>query len=430
MNFIHVQDVLQGNLVGQQTNLRGWVYRARGTKKMRFIILRDSTGIIQLTVVREEAPEAFAVAKKITIESAIEVTGIVRKDERSPGGHELQVQSLNIIHPAETFPITKDQSVSFLLNKRHLWLRSQKLSHVMKIRATLFRAFTDWFNNRGWIQVHGPMFTGSAVEGGATLFNLKYFDGQAYLTQSSQFYLETLIFSLEKVWTVAPSFRAEKSRTTRHLTEFWMLECEAAYMGLQELMRVEEELVSYCCEVIAKTHAKELEVFNIKADNLLKVQPPFKRISYTEAVEVLSKKGIEFEWGTDLGTEEERVLTQDEDLPIFVHSYPKEAKAFYHSPNPEDPKIVDCVDLLAPKGYGEIIGGGQRIHDLDILLDRIKAENLNPADYEWYVDLRRYGSVPHAGMGLGVERVIRWILELENIRDTIAYPRTINRTYP
>lgn len=430
MDFIKIREILKGRNVNQGVSMRGWVYRTRGSKKLRFIILRDSTGIIQLTVVREEAPDAFAIAQSLTIESSIHATGIVKEDERSPGGYEILVKTLQLIGSAETFPITKDQSISFLLDKRHLWLRSQKLTKILKIRATIFRAFADWFNERGWHEVHGPMFTSSAVEGGSTLFNLKYFDGEAFLTQSSQFYLETLIFSLEKVWTVAPSFRAEKSRTTRHLTEFWMLECEAAYMDLEGLMKVEEELVADTCHLIAETHPEELKEFTVDTEDIFKIKAPFKRISYDEALQKLQEKGTDLKWGEDLGTEEERILTMEEEAPMFVYGYPKQAKAFYHPPNRENPQIVDCADLLAPHGYGEIIGGGQRIHELDVLLNRIEEQKLNAKDYEWYVDLRRYGSVPHAGMGLGVERVIRWLLKLENIRDTIPYPRTMNRTYP
>ncbi|NVM02605.1 MAG: asparagine--tRNA ligase [Candidatus Helarchaeota archaeon] len=429
MDFISIQDILKGKLNDQEVNIRGWVWRARGSGKIRFIILRDSTGRVQVTFEKENNPEIFELAKKVTIESAIEIKGVVKEDKRSPGGYEIHGNNLKVLSLAQVFPITKDQSVTFLMDKRHLWVRSRNISAILKIRAEVYKAFRDWFDNNGYIEVHGPMFTGSAVEGGSTLFDLKYFDKKAYLTQSSQFYLEAMIFSFEKVWTVAPSFRAEKSRTARHLTEFWMLEAEKAYSDLEDIMKVEEELVSYVCKRVAERKA-ELKTLNVKPDKISKIVPPFERISYDKAIEILQGDGVKAEWGEDLGTEEERILTLKYDKPIFVYDYPKKAKAFYHYPDPRNPEKVKCADLLAPGGYGEIIGGCQRIDDEEILLQRIEDEKLDVSDYEWYVDLRRYGSVPHSGFGLGVERVIRWLLKLDNIRDTIPFPRTINRIYP
>ncbi|MHA1385540.1 MAG: asparagine--tRNA ligase [Candidatus Helarchaeota archaeon] len=429
MSFIEIKDILKGKFTEKEVSIRGWVWRARGSGKIRFIIIRDSSGRVQVTYEKENNPEIFKIAKKISIESSIEVTGIVKEDKRSPGGYEIHGTNLKVIQRAEDFPIAKDKSVTFLMDKRHLWIRSKELSAVLKIRAEVFRAFRDWFVKNGWIEVQGPMFTSSAVEGGSTLFNLKYFGRTAYLTQSSQFYLESLIFSLEKVWTIAPSFRAEKSRTTRHLTEFWHLEAEKAYSDLEDIMNVQENLVSYICEKVAKKES-ELKILNIEPDTISSIIPPFERISYDKVIGILQGEGVKIEWGEDLGTEEERVLTLKYDKPIFVYDYPKKAKAFYHYPDPKNPEKVKCADLLAPSGYGEIIGGGQRIDDVEVLLQRIKEENLNPEDYEWYIDLRRFGSVPHSGFGLGVERVIRWLLKLENIRDTIPFPRTINRIYP
>ena len=429
MEFKNIKDVSKFD--GKQVDIRGWIHRIRGSKKLVFATLRDSTGIVQVTIEKAKiGEELFAEAKKLTIETSIEVKGTVKKDDRAPGGYELNLDEFNVLHLAEVFPITKDQSVSFLMDKRHLWLRSQKLSRVMNIRATMFKSFRDWFEENGYLEVHCPMFTGSAVEGGSTLFELKYFDTKAYLTQSSQFYLETLIFSLNKVWTVAPSFRAEKSRTTRHLTEFWMLEAEVAHADLNDIMKVQEKIVERVCKDIAEQNQPELEFFKVNPEEVRKFKVPFPRISYDKAIDMLHEDNVKIEWGEDLGTEEERILTGHFELPVFVTDYPTKAKAFYHHVDPNRPEVVNCADLLAPSGYGEIIGGGQRIDSKEILLQRIKEENLDPSDYEWYIDLRRYGSVKHSGFGLGVERVIRWLLKLENIRDTIPYPRTINRVTP
>ncbi|NHI91308.1 MAG: asparagine--tRNA ligase [Candidatus Lokiarchaeota archaeon] len=431
MEFKQINEVFSDNLIDKQVKVRGWIYRIRVSKKLVFITLRDATGIVQITCEKEKiGEEPFNNVKKLTIESSIEIKGIVREDKRSPGGYELNLDTINIIQEADVFPITKDQSIQFLLDKRHLWLRSQKLMKIFKIRAGLFNAFRNWFNKNNYMEVHCPILTSSAVEGGSTLFGLKYFDQQAYLTQSSQFYLESLIFSLEKVWTIAPSFRAEKSRTTRHLTEFWMLEAEVAHADLNDIMKIQEDLVSYVCKEIAQNFRSELEFLKIDPSEIEKYKAPFPRITYDKAIELLLEDNVNIEWGVDLGTEEEKILTDKFDIPVFVTDYPKKAKAFYHHIDPSRPDVVNCADLLAPSGYGEIIGGGQRIDSKEILLSRIQEENLDSSDYEWYIDLRKYGSVKHSGFGLGVERVIRWLLKLENIRDTLPYPRTINRIYP
>ena len=431
LEFKPINEVFSKKLIGKQVSVRGWIYRIRGSKKLVFITLRDATGIVQVTCEKTKlGEEIFNNVKKLSIESSIELKGIIKEDERSPGGYEINLDEIKVLDLAEVFPITKDQSIQFLMDKRHLWLRSQKLMNILKIRSGLFKAFRNWFNNNNYIEVHCPMFTSSAVEGGSTLFSLKYFDQQAYLTQSSQFYLETLIFSLNKVWTVAPSFRAEKSRTTRHLTEFWMLEAEVAYADLNAIMKIQEDLVAYICKEIAENFANELKMLKVDPEEISKYRAPFPRITYDKAIDMLHEDNVKIEWGEDLGTEEERILTSKFDVPVFVTNYPKQAKAFYHHVDPNRPEVVNCADLLAPEGYGEIIGGGQRIDSKDILLARIEEEKLNLDDYEWYIDLRRYGSVIHSGFGLGVERVIRWLLKLENIRDTLPYPRTINRVTP
>lgn len=299
----------------------------------------------------------------------------------------------------------------------------------MQIRAVIFEAAREWFKLNDYLEVHCPMFITAAVEGGATLFQMKYFDTEAYLTQSSQFYLETLIYSLGKVYTIAPSFRAEKSRTVRHLTEFYMLEAEIPFCDLKLDMDIQEQLVSFICQSVAKTKSEELKFLGRDASELM-LNPPFEKISYSQAIEKLNESGHKIEWGLDLGVEEERVLTENRETPLFVYNYPREVKAFYHKLDPSHPEVVSCADCLAPEGHGEIIGGGQRTHDKEEILQRINDDGLNPKDYQWYIDLRKYGTVPHAGFGLGMERLLKWICKLDNIRDTIPYPRTIKRVYP
>ncbi len=417
-------------MIGKEVTLRGWVYRRRKSGKILFLILRNSGAIIQC-IFEEKVlgPELFEQARQVTIESSVEVVGTVREEPRSPGGLELAGKDIKIIGLSEVFPITRDQSVSFLLDKRHLWLRSRKLTAVMQIKATLFEAARDWFKQHSYLEVQCPMFITAAVEGGSTLFKMKYFDKEAFLTQSSQFYLETLIYSLGKVYTIAPSFRAEKSRTVRHLTEFWMLEAEAPFIDLNKDIEIQEALLFHMCQAVLKTHSAELKLLE-RDPSELQFDLPMERISYTEAIDELHNAGHEIEWGQDLGAEDERALTMNRKSPVFVYDYPAEAKAFYHKLSDSNPKVVSCADCLAPEGHGEIIGGGQRIHALDELIQRIREGDLNPKDYEWYIDLRKYGTVPHAGFGLGMERLVKWICKLESIRDTIAYPRDMRRVYP
>jgi asparaginyl-tRNA synthetase len=417
-------------MIGKEVTLHGWVYRRRKSGKILFLILRDSGAIIQCIFEEKMiGPELFEEARQVTIESSVEVVGTVREEPRSPGGLEIAGKNIKIIGLSEVFPITRDQSVSFLLDKRHLWLRSRKLTAVMQIKATLFEAARDWFKQHGYLEVQCPMFITAAVEGGSTLFKMKYFDKEAFLTQSSQFYLETLIYSLGKVYTIAPSFRAEKSRTVRHLTEFWMLEAEAPFIDLNKDIEIQESLLYHMCQGVLKANGAELKLLE-RDPSELQFELPLERISYTEAIDELHKVGREIEWGQDLGAEDERALTMNRTSPLFVYNYPAEAKAFYHKPDSTDARVVSCADCLAPEGHGEIIGGGQRIHDLDELIQRIRDADLNPKDYEWYVDLRKYGTVPHAGFGLGMERLVKWICKLESIRDTIAYPRDMRRVYP
>jgi asparaginyl-tRNA synthetase len=396
-----------------------------------FTVIRDSTGIIQVPVSKDDVPpEDFHNAKRALIESSVKVKGIVVKDARAPGGYELRATRFEVVGFADVFPITKYQSEEHLLDNRHLWIRSRKQLAVMKIKTTLLKATREWFEHHGFYEVTPPIITSNACEGGTTLFEFKYFDMDAYLSQSAQLYLEALIYSLEKVWSLTPSFRAEKSRTIRHLTEYWHLEEEAAWVGNDENMEIQESLVAYMCHRVAEERSAELELLGRDPKDLKRIEPPFKRYTYREAVDILQVKGLTFSWGQDFGATEERELTIELDQPIFIINYPKELKPFYMRENPEDPSTYLCADLLAPEGYGEIIGGSEREVDNDKLIARLHATGADVKIYQWYLDLRKFGSVPHSGFGLGVERVIRWICKLDHIRDATPFPRTINRVYP
>jgi len=431
MSLMSIEEVFEKRLIGQQITIRGWVFRRRKSGKIIFLVIREKGAILQCTFEEEIiGSELFQTADNATIESSVEITGTLREEARSPGGLEISGSQITLIGLSEVFPITRDQSIEFLLDNRHLWLRSRQLTYLQQIRSAVFDSAREWFKLNNFLEVHCPMFITAAVEGGSTLFKMKYFDMEAYLTQSSQFYLETLIFSLGNVYTIAPSFRAEKSRTTRHLTEFWMLEAEMPFCNLEQDMEIQENLLSYICQTVAKSYSEPLKFLGRDPEELMLITPPFERISYTEAIDILNGSGYKIEWGDDFGAEEERMLTVERKTPLFVYNYPRVAKAFYHKLDSENPKVVNCADLLAPEGHGEIIGGGQRTDTQEELIQRIQDENLNPEAYQWYIDLRKYGTVPHSGFGLGTERVVKWICKLENIRDAIAYPRTINRVYP
>ena len=427
----HIVDVLRDEMIGRETRLRGWVYRHRVVGKKIFIVLRDSTGIIQCVVDSSRAPEAYALAEQLGIESSIEVTGVVVKEPRAPTGYELHVSDLRVYGYSRDFPIKGGEGIDYLLDNRHLWIRSRRLTAVMKIKHTVLKAAREWLLENGWWEVTPPILTASACEGGATLFEVKYFDRKAYLSQSAQLYLEVLIYSLEKVWSLTPSFRAEKSRTRRHLAEYWHLELEAAWYTMEDMMRVSEELVSYILSRVLEENRGELEF--LKRDlSILKnsIETPYPRIKYDEAIEILQKKGVSIEWGDDLGADEERVLTMEFDKPFFITHFPKQIKSFYMKVERDRPEVVRGFDLLAPEGYGEIIGGGEREDDYDRLYQRIVEEGYDPRDYKWYLDLRRYGSVPHSGFGLGIERLVMWIAGLDHIRDAIPFPRFRGRIYP
>jgi len=418
-------------LEGKEVVVAGWVYNKRTHGNLLFIDLRDGTGIIQVSVHKEEAPlKSFEDAERVTRESSVIVKGVVRSDRRAPGGYEVSLTDFRIEGLAEEWPLPIDAGTDVLFDMRHLHLRGEKQTMILRIRADVFEAMREWFDQDGWTEVHPPIIITASVEGGATLFKMDYFGKVAYLTQSAQFYLEAMIESLERVFCVAPSFRAEKSKTPRHLTEFWMVEAEAAWMDLEDITRVEEQLVSHVCQVIAEKRGKELQELGRSPDELAAVKPPFERITYRQAIERIKKKRVKIEYGDDMGADEEKKLTEDLHRPIFVLEYPKSLKAFYHMPKPGDPRVVKCGDCEAPEGYGEIIGGGQRIHEKQVLLDRIKEEKLKPADYQWYIDLRSYGTVPHSGFGLGADRLIAWICKLPHIRGAIPFPRTMSRIYP
>ncbi len=431
-DLVPVEKVLSGECTGKPVSVRGWIYRTRSSGSIVFMVIRDSTGIVQATVKKGNVSDReFENAERAGVESSVVVHGMVYEDRRAPGGYEIRADAFVPVHIAEPFPITRDKSEEFLLDVRHLWIRSRKLTNVMKVKAILLDAAREWFRENGWWEVTPPIISASAGEGGATVFSFKYFGREAYLSQTAQLHLEALIFSLEKVYSLTPSFRAEKSRTPRHLTEFWHLEGEAAWVDNEENMRVHEHLISHMARRVAEKVPGPLRDLGRDPGDLLAIEPPFERITYDEAVDILHEKGLDFTWGDDFGAVEERVLTEDLSTPMFVKNYPKTAKsAFYMKENPDNPETVLCSDLLAPEGYGEIIGASERETDNAILIQRLREQGANLENYEWYLDLRRYGSVPHSGFGVGIERVVRWICKLEHIRDAIPFPRTPSRFKP
>ncbi len=430
MTFLPIRELLH-QPSDSEAEVRGWIYRARSSGAIAFLVLRDSSGIVQVTVKRGNLPEEeFEAAREAMVESSVIVRGRLFDDKRAPGGKELRASSFTVLGTARPFPITQYQSEELLLDNRHLWIRSREQTAVMKVKAAVMAGARDWLRENGFIEVTPPMFTQNACEGGTTLFNLKYFDQEVNLSQSAQMYLEALIFSLERVYSLAPSFRAEKSRTSRHLTEFWHLELEAAWVDYRKNMEIQEQMVTAMVQRALHDTREELTLLRQDLTPLELIRPPFKRITYTEAIERLQAAGHEITWGSDLGAPEERALTADESLPVFVTHFPKECKAFYMKEDEEDPRTYACADLLAPAGFGEIIGGSEREVDVEKILARMEAQDICCTSYEWYLDLRRYGSVPHSGFGLGIERVVKFLCDLEHIRDAIPFPRTVSRAYP
>ena len=424
--FKQVADI--PGFAGKDIALRGWIHRTRGSKGIRFLVLRDSSGVVQCVV--KEGAKGFEDAVKALMESSVELKGVVREDKRAPTGFEVDVTELKVVGFAENFPIRKDQSPELLLDQRHLWVRSRKLTDVFKIRSVVFGAIHEFFRERGFFEIQSPSLTKSACEGGSTLFEVKYFKEKAFLTQSWQLYAEALIAGLEKIYCIAPSFRAEKSRTRRHLAEYWHAEAEVAWIGQEGTLKLQEELISFVVKKVLEKRGGELKALGRDVKILEKVKPPFQRITYKEAVDMLRKDGMDFKEGQDFGIDEEKVLTNHFDKPFFVTDFPKKIKAFYMKESPDNPTTVLCDDCYAPEGYGEIIGGSVREESIDKLLENIKKEGADPKGYEWYLDTRKFGSVPHAGFGLGVERLVMWICGLDHIRDTIAFPRVMNRLYP
>lgn len=414
-------------------SVRGWVHRERGSNKLKFVSLRDSTNIIQCVFDRNNFESSWPEIDHIQIEASLMITGEIKKDERAPTGYEIQVKEYQLVGKSESFPIAKDQSVEFLADNRHLWLRSRKMTAMLKIRSTVFGAIDDFFKKKGFYEYHSPIFQAVQCEGGSDLFRVEYFDKKdVFLAQTWQLYAEPAIFALEKIYTIAPSFRAEKSKTSRHLTEYWHAEMEMAWSTFKDILDYGEKLIKF---IVKKVLERNLEELKILERDIKKLEPVLKkrfvRMTYTQTLKVLKEKcGMDIEWGKDLRTIEEEKLTQLYDVPIICTNYPKKVKAFYMIEDPKNPETVQGCDFLAPEGYGEIIGGSQREHDIEKIKQRLLEQGEDPKNYEFYLDTRRYGSVPHGGFGLGVERVVRWICGLETIKDAIAFPRTIERYKP
>jgi asparaginyl-tRNA synthetase len=428
---IRIEDVEEH--VGDEITLRGWLYNQTDKGRLQFLLVRDGTGVIQAVAFEDDIEaDVFKAITELSQESSIIVSGTVRADERAPGGHELSITDLEIVQLAQEYPITpKDHGIDFLMSNRHLWLRSTNQWAILRVRATVIRAIRDWLDDHGFLLVDTPILTPAACEGTTTLFETEYFGDSAYLSQSGQLYNEATIMAFGRTYCFGPTFRAEKSKTRRHLTEFWMVEPEMAYADLEECMRVEEQFVSYIVQRAMQECAEELEMLERDTEELAKIVPPFPRITYDEAIERLHEEGLEdIQWGDDFGAPHETALAEMFGKPIFVHRYPTASKAFYMEVDAEDPRVCLSVDLLAPEGYGEIIGGGERTARLELLEKRIEEHGLPREAFEWYLDLRRYGSVPHSGFGLGIERTVAWICGLHHIRQTIPFPRTLGRIYP
>ena len=422
---------------GKTVKLAGWVHRKRESGGIAFIIIRDRTGVLQVAVKKNNVDtHSWEAAENTTIESSVKVEGVVRKDQRAPTGYELEAATFENVQISEPYPITEYQSTELLLDKRHLWLRSRKMTGVMVARAHIFKYAREFLDGEGFFEVTPPTITLAGGETGSNLFEVSYYDKKAYLTESSQLYAEAMVPVLEKIYSLVPAYRAEKSRTTNHLAEPWMLEPEMAYFDSEQSMKLQESMISHIASRFVKNDGDIIELLELDRKELADVKPPFKRISYEKAIELLNGKGAKLKWGDDFGMKEEMLLTEDEKKPVFVTDWAKEIKAFYAYVNPDDPRTVLSDDMQAPHGHGEIIGGTQREWRLDKLTERMReveegtGVRFNMDNYEWWLDLRRYGSVPHSGFGMGMERVIKWLLNLDHIRDAIPFPRMSNRLYP
>jgi asparaginyl-tRNA synthetase len=429
------------HLEGQTITLRGWLYNLRESGKLLFPIFRDGSGTVQGIVPKAAvSPEVFERIKSLTQESSVIVRGKVRADKRAPSGVELDVEDLEIIHrvpEGAPFPISlKEHGVDFLMEHRHLWIRTPRQAAILRIRAEIMRAAQEHFDTHGFTRTDPPILTPAACEGTSTLFPVDYFGDEAFLTQSGQLYIESTAMALGKVYSFGPTFRAEKSKTRRHLTEFWMIEPEVAYAGLEDIMALAEQFLSHIVQRVLENRSADLKVIGRDIAKLEAIQPPFPRVSYDEAAKMLEdayaqgKIEQKFEYGNDFGSPDETYISSQFDRPVMIHRYPADIKAFYMEPDPDNAKFALCVDVLAPEGYGEIIGGSQRIASYDLLKQRIEQHGLPLAPFEWYLDLRRYGSVPHSGFGMGIERAVAWICGLDHVRETIPFARTLNRIYP
>ena len=430
MSIISIEEA--GQHVGETVTIRGWLRSRRDSGKLHFLIVRDGTGEIQAIVSKKAVgDEQFAVSASLTQESSLIITGQLRADSRAPGGYELDVAQLQAVQISEPFPIQpKEHGVGFLMEHRHLWLRSTRQHAILRIRHEIIRASRDFFDDRGFVLVDAPIFTPNACEGTTTLFQTPYFDETAFLTQSGQLYSEATAAAFGKVYCFGPTFRAEKSKTRRHLMEFWMVEPEVAFAELADMMDLAEEFLSAIVQRVLETKRQELAVLERDVAKLERVVAPFPRITYEDAIGILQKKGNPTKLGDDFGGDEETILSSEFDRPVIVHRYPTTLKAFYMQPDPDRPDLALCMDVLAPEGYGEIIGGGQRIHDYDLLRARLHEHHLPEEAFRWYLDLRRLGSVPHAGFGMGIERAVAWICGLEHVRETIPFPRMLYTLYP
>jgi asparaginyl-tRNA synthetase len=417
---------------GQIVQLNGWVYNSRRSGKIGFLMFRDGFGIIQCIVAKNDVGEdQFEVFKSLTQESSLSVIGEVVKNDRAPGGFEMVVSELTVHQLSSEYPITpKEHGTDFLMNHRHLWLRSKRQYSILKVRHEIIKAVRDFFDSNDFTLCDSPIFTPNAAEGTSTLFGTDYFGNTAYLAQTGQLYGEAAAMAVGRHYNFGPTFRAEKSKTRRHLTEFWMVEPEIAYCNIDEDMDWAERLILFIIERVLENRKNELGVLERDLEKLKQIKAPFPRVSYTECVDLLNKGGIDFKWGDDFGAPEETFIGEQYNQPVMVHRFPSAIKAFYMKRDPENDKVVLGMDVLAPEGFGEIIGGSERETEISLLEDRIKDEELNQADYEWFLDLRRYGSVPHSGFGMGIERVVAWICNLPHVRETIPFPRTIGRLYP
>lgn len=430
MKRVYVEDIASWK--DQSVEIRGWVYNKRSSGKVRFLLVRDGTGIIQATISSpEKQSPLFELFDELTQESSVIIRGCVIEDQRAPGGYEISVTDLEKVHIAQDYPITpKEHSVPFLMENRHLWLRSRKQHAILQVRWEIVRAIRDFFDGRGFRLIDAPILTPSACEGTTTLFETQYFDQKAYLSQSGQLYMEAAAMAFGKVYCFGPTFRAEKSKTRRHLIEFWMVEPEVAFATLEDIIDLAEDLILFIVERVLTRRKRELEALERNPAPLARIQKPFPRLTYEATVKLLQEKGSSMEYGDDFGAPEETLLSQVFDQPLCVTHFPAKIKAFYMQPDENRPDLALGVDIMASEGYGEIVGGGQRIHDYNLLLRRVEEFNLPREAYEWYLDLRRYGSVPHAGFGLGLERTVAWICRLKHIREAIPFPRLLYRVYP